>query len=660
MIAREPVSQIGLGRWLPYSSYQKADSQWFREIPTHWEMKRLKFVAQLNPSKSEITHLPGNIEVSFLPMEAIGDDGTLTLAESRSLDQVWQGYTYFRDQDVVVAKITPCFENGKGALCAGLVNGIGFGTTELYVLRSLPGTDAKFLFYLTVSEPFRNLGTATMYGAAGQKRVSDDFIRDFIIAFPPLPEQRTIAAFLDRETARIDRLIAAKERLITLLEEKRVALISHAVTKGLAPNVPMKDSGIEWLGEIPAHWEVKSLKYLTTSIEQGWSPSCENRPAEPGEWGVLKVGCVNGICFDPTENKALPIETNPQARYEIRPGDLLISRANTKELLGSAAVVTDTVPQHLLLCDKLYRLRIDPKLCLPGFISFALGSSVSRYQMEREATGASSSMQNIGQDTIKNLHLPVPKVREQEAIASFIHAQNARFETLSSQIQQAIKLLSEFRAALITAAVTGKIDVSNFGATKSPAKIQMANVHFRRAVFAAEIVAQLHQEPTFGHVKFQKLLFLAENTCKVDIGSQYHRAAAGPYDNRALRSIDKQLQEQKWFEVRKRRPTGYYYAPMAKAGGHREYFDRYYSDIADRLQRLIDTFRSLDTERCEIVATLYGAWQDVLAEQSAVTDEQIVREVLHNWHESKQQISEKRWYAALKWMRETGLTPASD
>ena len=116
MIAREPVSQVSLGQWRPYSSYQKADSEWFGEILAHWEMKRLKFVAQINPSKSEIVHLPGNIEVSFLPMEAIGDDGTLSLEESHSLDQVWQGYTYFRDQDVIVAKITPCFENGKGAL----------------------------------------------------------------------------------------------------------------------------------------------------------------------------------------------------------------------------------------------------------------------------------------------------------------------------------------------------------------------------------------------------------------------------------------------------------------------------------------------------------------------------------------------------------------
>jgi type I restriction enzyme S subunit len=163
-------------------------------------------------------------------METIGEDGTYSLEEERPIEQVLQGYTYFRDGDIGIAKITPCFENGKGALFDGLKNGLGFGTTELHILRAKKETNSKFLFYLTRSQPFRRLGIAKMYGSAGQKRVPEDFVRDFETGFPPLSEQSAIAAYLDRETARIDALIGKAEAMIVCLQEYRTALISAAVT----------------------------------------------------------------------------------------------------------------------------------------------------------------------------------------------------------------------------------------------------------------------------------------------------------------------------------------------------------------------------------------------------------------------------------------------
>ena len=248
--------------WKRYPAYKDSGVEWFGEVPAGWEVKRLKYLCQINPSKSEVASLPKSTKVSFLPMELIGEDCSLTLTENRPISDVWEGYTYFRNGDVIVAKITPCFENGKGALCDNLVNGIAFGTTELHVLRAGEKIDPRFLFLATKSYQFRRLGADLMTGTAGQKRVPDAFIRDYIVALPPLPEQRAIAAFLDRETARLDTLIAKKQRFIELLEEKRQALISHAVTKGLDPNVEMKDSGMEWLGEVPEGWEVVTLQSM--------------------------------------------------------------------------------------------------------------------------------------------------------------------------------------------------------------------------------------------------------------------------------------------------------------------------------------------------------------------------------------------------------------
>ena len=215
----------------PAAKMKDSGIAWLGEVPEHWEVKRLRFVAELNPSKSEIAKLDRNAEVSFLPMEAVGDDGTLSLDRTRTIGEVETGYTYFREGDVTIAKITPCFENGKGAVMRGLIGGIGFGTTELVVARPCENqSTSDYLHWLFVSTPFRKLGEAAMYGAGGQKRMPDDFVRDFSVAFPDVEEQTTIAAFLDRETAKLDALTAEAQRGIALLKERRSALISAAVT----------------------------------------------------------------------------------------------------------------------------------------------------------------------------------------------------------------------------------------------------------------------------------------------------------------------------------------------------------------------------------------------------------------------------------------------
>lgn len=464
-----PTASIS-GKWKPYPAYKDSGVEWLGEIPAHWEVKRLRFICHVNPSKTALSYLPIDTPISFLPMEQIGVDGSVSLEETRTIEQVRQGYTCFRNGDVIVAKITPCFENGKGALCNQLLNGIGFGTTELHVLRAKDETDPNFIFYLTRSKPFREIGTAMMYGSAGQQRVPEDFINDFQVGFPFLTEQCTIATFLDHETARINALIAKKERLIELLQEKRAALISHAVTKGLDPTVPMKDSGVEWSGEIPARWGVKRLKFCLDSIEQGWSPPCENRPAELNEWGVLKVGCVNGVNFNPDENKALPAETQPISELEIKQSDVLVSRANTRELLGSASVVSQVRPR-LLLCDKLYRLKILPNTVNPIYLVLAMGSSIIRFQLERDATGASNSMQNISQGTILNLVIPLPSISEQQANVDYLENETAKIDALVSRIRDGIEKLKEYSSALISAAVTGKTDVRDEIASQDEEKL---------------------------------------------------------------------------------------------------------------------------------------------------------------------------------------------
>jgi type I restriction enzyme S subunit len=289
-------------------------------------------------------------------------------------------------------------------------------------------------------------------------RASWEFISNMTVPVPTGDEQHAIAAFLDRETAQIDALIARQERLLAVLQEKRQALIAHAVTKGLNPQAAMKESGVEWLGEVPAHWEVVPLRRLLATIEQGQTLNSENRPVEAGEWGVLKSGCVNGGKFRSEENKALAEGATFDPADEVKVGDILMSRASgSLELVGSVALVEDTRP-GLLLSDKTFRL-IATDVIIPRFLVAQLTSRHVRNQIELLANGAEGLPNNITKPSINSLIVTLPPMKEQQALVDSLACSLAEIERVLVRSGAMIALLQERSAALISAAVTGKIDV---------------------------------------------------------------------------------------------------------------------------------------------------------------------------------------------------------
>lgn len=205
--------------------------EWIGDIPEHWQATKLKRVVSFNPSKSETRANPVDEDkVVFLPMENISVNGDIDCTEKRSLSEVWNGFTYFRRGDVVVAKITPCFENGKGAYLKGLESDFGFGTTELIVLRPSKNIDGAFLRFLTSTKQFLLLGEQYMTGAAGQQRIPSDFVKNYPIGLPPIDEQLEILQHIQGKSAEIDQAITRAQREIELMRECRARLISDVVT----------------------------------------------------------------------------------------------------------------------------------------------------------------------------------------------------------------------------------------------------------------------------------------------------------------------------------------------------------------------------------------------------------------------------------------------
>jgi type I restriction enzyme S subunit len=209
---------------------EDSEVDWLGDIPSHWKVKRLRFVIESNPVKSKLNKTDSATQVSFIPMDAIGEYGGIRLDQNREIGEVYSGYTYLADKDVIVAKITPCFENGKGALAEGLTNGIGFGTTELHVMRPENEINKKWLFYLSISHAFRKIGESEMYGAGGQKRVPENFIKNFRVGIPPLDEQNEIVRFIDIEINKLNKMIAINKAAIENLQDYRDSLITASVT----------------------------------------------------------------------------------------------------------------------------------------------------------------------------------------------------------------------------------------------------------------------------------------------------------------------------------------------------------------------------------------------------------------------------------------------
>ena len=432
-----------------YPKYKDSGVEWLGEVPEHWEILPLYgTVAERKESNKGM--LEDNLlSLSYgriVPKDITSNDGLLP--------DSFETYQIVRPGDIVF-RLTD-LQNDKRSLRSAIVEKAGI-ITSAYLAVIPKRASPNYMSYL-----FRSYDTTKVFYSMGgglRQSMKFDDLKRMPTVLPPPEEQTQIAAFLDRETTKIDELVAEQRRLMALLKEKRQAVISHAVTRGLNPNAPLKPSGIEWLGDVPKHWDVQRIKHLARTIEQGWSPQCEGFPAEAeGEWGVLKVGCVNGGTFRSSENKLLPPDLEPIPALAISRNDLLISRANTRELVGGAAVAERDYPT-LMLCDKLYRIRFDPEQACPQFVSFYLGSTAVRGQIELEATGASASMVNIGQSVIMELVMAAPPFEEQCDIVQALDRELSKLDTLTTEAQRAINLLQERRTALISAAVTGQIDV---------------------------------------------------------------------------------------------------------------------------------------------------------------------------------------------------------
>lgn len=434
-----------------YESYKNSGLSWLGTVPEHWNILALHFAARLNSGEA-ITALQFN------------GDGVYP---------VFGGNGYRGNSDRFTHDGTYVLIGRQGALCGNvnIAKGKFFASEHAIVVSPSMDFDPHWMAYNLQA---MNLGQYSV--SAAQPGLSAEVIGRLKIVFPPLKEQCAIARFVDFKTAQIDVLIAKKKALLEKLAEKRTAVISHAVTQGIEASTGEKKSEALWFDNIPSHWRIMRIARVVEKFEQGWSPSCEDREAAAGEWGILKSGCVNLGTFQESQHKTLPSGIDPMSGLEVKSGDVLMCRASgSKHLIGSVARV-ETCRPRLMFSDKTYRITLDQSLIDPEFFVFVMKSQYMRDQIELSISGADGLANNIPQSSVKAYQVVVPSVSEQREIVFNLRKIDEDQKKQSAKVAEAVERLKEYRSALITNAVTGKIDVRGFQVPADADAITECNV----------------------------------------------------------------------------------------------------------------------------------------------------------------------------------------
>ena len=579
----------------------------------HYGDVLVKFGEVTDADKDELPYINDNIGLTINPNTLL-KSGDIIVADTA--------------EDETAGKATELI-NVNSDVVAGLHTIVNRPKSNLFSLR--------YLGYFFNSSLYHNQLLPHMQGIKVLS-LSKRAIDTTIVIYPKdKQEQQRIAEALSN----IDNLISSLSKII---EKKR--LIKQGAMQQLL-------TGKKRLPGFDVEWEEKTLGEIGVTYNGITGKTKDDFGRGEAKY-ITFLNILNNPIIDTTILEKVNILPN-ESQFEVQLGDLFFNTSSeTPEEVGICSCLNNKV-EKVYLNSFCFGFRIIDKSVLGLFLSYYFRSEQGRSIMSTLAQG--STRYNLSKDSFRKTSINIPStIQEQSAIVNILTTMDNEIESLEEERDKYIQL----KEGMMQKLLTGQIRLKQVVAKKTVLpKPKVANVYFKRSVLAAEIADRLCEEKTFGHVKMEKLIFLTEHLCHIDIDSHYHRDAAGPYDNTALRSIDSQMRSHQWFELTKK-DKGYRYQPMDKRGEHKKYFDRYFTDIRPMFNKVIETFKTSTTEQCEIVATLYSAWDDLLHNGHPFTDDDILNEVLNNWHESKKRINRSRWQAALNWMRSNGFDPQNE
>ena len=427
--------------------------EWIGEIPEGWEITRLKYLADFEPT-CDTSYLTDESKITYTPMECVKNGGF----ENRSAfyGNLSHTLTPFQNGDIAMAKVTPCFENGNIAIMDNLFSGFGLGSSELFIFRP-KSISTRYFFYWLQNKAFVARACSTMTGTGGLKRISPSFIRNCPVHCPPTDEQTKISDYLDAKCSEIDDLLTSVRSSIEEYKKLKQAVITQAVTKGVRGEREMKDSGVEWIGEIPKEWRKTQLRHCATiksGITLGKSYSKDTILIERP---YLRVANVQGGYVDLNDLATIEVTPDEDLKYRLHSGDVLMTEGGDRDKLGRGCVWHGEI-EPCLHQNHVFAVQTNETILLPEFLEYLTASDVGRSYFDVTAI-KTTNLACTSSSKVLAFTIPLPSIEEQIEIVNFIKKRSLELNKLIMKKELLVQELESYRKSLIYEVVTGKREV---------------------------------------------------------------------------------------------------------------------------------------------------------------------------------------------------------
>ena len=413
------------------------------KIPKHWDIQRAKFHFSQTNNRGNNTPilLAASQKYGVCPQSWL--EGVVQVSENTDLQQ----FKTVHKNDFVIS-----LRSFQGGFERSDFEGVC--SPAYQVFHADASFDNNFLKYLFKNELFIDEMNSLTVGIREGRNIKYDDFANSLIFVPPLDEQSAIAAYLDTQCAKIDEIIAEAKASIEDYKQWKASIIYEAVTKGLDPNAEMKDSGIEWIGEIPKEWSILRIKSIIALIESGVSVNASHSKTTENTYGVLKTSSVSKYFFNPDENKEVNTDELDRVSCPVKANTIIVSRMNTPDLVGACGYVEKDYP-NLFLPDRLWQVHFVENVNVK-FVWYYLCSNFIRNYYSSLSSGTSSTMQNISKGQFENAYLLFPPAEAQVSIIEYLDMNCTKINELVREKERLIANLEAYKKSLIYEVVTGK------------------------------------------------------------------------------------------------------------------------------------------------------------------------------------------------------------
>ncbi len=612
--------------------------EWIGDIPKNWNMSKIgSLYTQRNEKVSDKEYQPLSVTMQgVLPQLASAaktDDG-----DNRKLVRVGDFAINSRSDRRGSCGISPL----DGSV--SLINIILTPRTTMH-----PGY-YDWLFHTTLfADEFYKWGhgiVADLWTTRWQE------MKSICVPVPEYAEQKRISEFLNSECAEIDAVLEKTRASIDEYKKLKQTVITQAVTKGIRGGRPMKDSGESFLHKVPVGWTNSKIKYCAI-----FSPLCNtSHLTEDSIVTFTPMECIKNGYF---ENREAVFASMNSSYTQYQEGDIVFAKVTPCFENGNIAIMQGLSFEFGFGSSELFVLR--PKSINTKFLFYYLQNDIFKQYACATMTGT-GGLKRVSPSFVRNFPIFLPSDSEQADIAEYLDYKCKEIDLLISKKQQYLTEIENYKKSLIYEYATGKKecpainqndDVSN-AYPYFPAPVHASSPRFAQAVLMSKILEE--SSKGMGRVKLEKTLFTIENHIGFNFDTEYLREAAGPLDASIYECEKIITRRNKWFST-KTSSYGVSYAPTNDVDKYKKYYAKYFSEYNSEIERIIDVFRNYTTEQAEIIATLFAAWNDAIIDKKQFTDDDIVDDVLNNWHESKRRFPRQVWLRAMNEIRKNHIIP---